>query len=425
MSDEYTLKQDIDASPIWSGYIFQGEVAICKALERINKLLYAGDSINDTYVLKIEEEEDFSIVTDYTEIFQVKAYTTHRYEKYAEAWRHLMYRYSDNSIYNFLILHKGNFLYDSTKFENTTKKNLLRSNVIHGVYTLENIKELIYAQIKILRENRGLDVDSKNIELKYIYCCLKINNLIKQRHITKTVKQIHLQDILDWVTNNSIIVTEDLAWHQAEKRLLNVLIETALSLDQHDSSDAEKEELNKVNKAIMAIEEMSKENTKFLLRDNLSPHYDLNLNKLDTFTGFMQEEAVGSIIGKAIRKIKTEINLSSFMYDIVDNGVNVSYQLTTHNGKWDIDDRPDFKHLQKECEKITESPMCKDVDFFVTGNLNISKDDVGKRIIQSSKAPLDVIEDSNDNKYASINEVSFGFISVEKSIDKINNIKIK
>lgn len=67
-----------DASPIWSGYIFQGEVALCKAIEAINNIV----DIQDEYCLKIEQEEDFSLHEIDKQIFQVKAYTGHNYTKY-------------------------------------------------------------------------------------------------------------------------------------------------------------------------------------------------------------------------------------------------------------------------------------------------------------------------------------------------------
>jgi hypothetical protein len=40
-----------DVATIWSGFIFQGEVALCKAMELINIL---GNDIPDTYYLRIE-----------------------------------------------------------------------------------------------------------------------------------------------------------------------------------------------------------------------------------------------------------------------------------------------------------------------------------------------------------------------------------
>ncbi len=421
------MKADKDASSIWSGYIFQGEVAICKALEKINDLLKADEDISDTYKLKIEQEEDFSITTNSIEIFQVKAYTSHNYPKYAEAWKSLMNRYSDNAANNYLILNKNNFYYNSAEFEsgNIPCRELLKSNILDGEYTLENIHDKICEQIQIIRKRVEMDTTADNIELKYDYCCMQINNLIRKRHRTKEVEHILLIDILNWVTDNAIVTTEELAWYQAEKRLMDVLTKIALLLDCDEASDEEKIELSKVMKAISAIEALSKEEIKCLLKDNISPHYDLNLNNLLTFNGFMHEESVRCVIGKAIRKINADINLSSFIYSVNNGHSNISYQLTSHNGTCDIDDRLDRVNLQKECERISESPICTDIDFFITGNLDVSKDDVGERIIESSKAPKDAaIDDEAENKkFAHINDVSFGFISVDQSILKINNVK--
>lgn len=49
-----------DATPSWSGYIFQGEVALSKAIETIRSF---GDTIPDDSCLRLEQDEDFSIKT--------------------------------------------------------------------------------------------------------------------------------------------------------------------------------------------------------------------------------------------------------------------------------------------------------------------------------------------------------------------------
>ncbi|WP_042366735.1 ABC-three component system protein [Bacteroides neonati] len=223
---EGSIIKDKDASSIWSGYIFQGEVAICRALETINELIDKEVEIPETYMLKIEEEEDFSIITDSLLIFQVKAYTSHNYVKYAEAWRSLMTRYPENSKDNFLILHKGKLYYNSCEFESSDfpKKELMKSNVIAGKYTLDNIKVKILEQINNLCTKKGLSVDEPSIEHKYYNCCSKINTLIRMRHKSKVVEQILLVDIVDLVADNSIVVTEELAWYKAERRLINTQV---------------------------------------------------------------------------------------------------------------------------------------------------------------------------------------------------------
>lgn len=417
-----SIIKDKDASSIWSGYIFQGEVAICRALEKINELIDVEVDIPETYILKIEEEEDFSIVTDSLLIFQVKAYTSHNYVKYAEAWRSLMTRYPDNSKHNFLILHKGNLYYNSCEFESSDfpQKDLMESNIIAGEYTLDNVRAKVLEQINILCTKKGLSVDEPNIEHKYYNCCSKINTLIRARHKSKVIEQIILTDIVDWVADNSIVVTEELAWYKAERRLINTLIGIASSLDYAEALESEKLELWKVNEAINKIEDLSTEEMKCLLKDNLSPHHTIDVKDLNSFDGFIHDEAVRSVIGKALRKIQTEIDANYLRYNIMADGINISYQLTTHNAKYDITDRPDFQYLQKECEKIIESPICKDVDYFVTGDLDISKEDVEKRLINQSKSPQEESEEGGDKKFKHINDVSFGFISVENSIVDIN-----
>ncbi|WP_042366711.1 hypothetical protein [Bacteroides neonati] len=201
------------------------------------------------------------------------------------------------------------------------------------------------------------------------------------------------------------------------------MIGIASSLDYAEASESDKLELGKVNEAINKIEDLSPEEMKCLLRDNLSPHHTIDVKDLNSFDGFIHDEAVRSVIGKALRKIKTEIDANYLRYNIIKEGSNTSYQLTTHSGKYDIEDRPDFQHLQKECEKIIESPICKDVDYFVTCSIDISKEEVEKRLINQSKSPQE--ESEEEKKFKRINEPSFGFVSVEKSIIDINKNAIE
>lgn len=133
-----------DATPSWSGYIFQGEVALCMAIETINEL---GEDLEDDYCLKLEENEDFSLTTDKLKIFQVKAYTAHRYDKYREAWDSMMNRFPNNSENNYLYLQKANA--NLQNFEGVQNHDRVISNVISGEYSLENINIKIDDAIRV------------------------------------------------------------------------------------------------------------------------------------------------------------------------------------------------------------------------------------------------------------------------------------
>ena len=70
-------KSTHSAIPSWSGYIYQGKVAIYEALRVIKKELNTDINFDfSMYSLEVEWQEDFSIKidTDYKSIHQVKAY---------------------------------------------------------------------------------------------------------------------------------------------------------------------------------------------------------------------------------------------------------------------------------------------------------------------------------------------------------------
>lgn len=89
MSDVY--KTDLrDAIPSWSGYNYQGQIAIVTILDLMNKIKSSGDDITQ-YELKLEDIEDFSIYNNgkVKSIHQVKASRTTAIGSFAEALYYL------------------------------------------------------------------------------------------------------------------------------------------------------------------------------------------------------------------------------------------------------------------------------------------------------------------------------------------------
>ncbi len=82
------LNLEVDATPSWSGYNYQGKVAIYEVLKIVNCLIDENrrDFIS-RYSLELEWLEDFSIICDdqYYSIHQVKALNTDGIAKYQEA----------------------------------------------------------------------------------------------------------------------------------------------------------------------------------------------------------------------------------------------------------------------------------------------------------------------------------------------------
>ncbi|SUB63853.1 Uncharacterised protein [Plesiomonas shigelloides] len=74
-----------DASPSWSGFNYQGKVALYYALKQINSMPVGSDFSNHS--LMLEDNEDFEIRLDGSPVsfHQVKAYNSSSYSKYSDA----------------------------------------------------------------------------------------------------------------------------------------------------------------------------------------------------------------------------------------------------------------------------------------------------------------------------------------------------
>lgn len=85
-----------DASPSWSGFNYQGKVALYYALKCINSESVEKDFSN--YNLMLEDNEDFEIVIDNKPIsfHQVKAYNESSYSKYSDALLEITLELSKN-----------------------------------------------------------------------------------------------------------------------------------------------------------------------------------------------------------------------------------------------------------------------------------------------------------------------------------------
>lgn len=75
-----------DASPSWSGFNYQGKVALYYALKTINTAPVGLDLSN--YALMLEDNEDFEILNNRIPIsfHQVKAYNSSAYSSYSDAF---------------------------------------------------------------------------------------------------------------------------------------------------------------------------------------------------------------------------------------------------------------------------------------------------------------------------------------------------
>lgn len=403
-----------DVATIWSGFIFQGEVALCKAIEVINTL----DIIPDVYSLCIEEEEDFSLHKNGdVEIFQVKAYIKHNYSKYKEAWKKMMLeRHSDNASNNYLILHKGDI--DLSKFDEGIEDDKLRTNIKAGEYTLGNIHSKLDNEIEklLVSDNREYHVD--DIALIRDYCSGKIHSLIKKRHLTKNREQVSLIEMKQWILEAPRALTENVFWHQITKNLFDNL-QSGLE-DYYLKEEQYSTYIDNINTAISSLEALSIPEMKRLLEDNIIPHKKVNRRDYrSSLSDFIDSVSVRDIIQQAIKKITLKPDYKSFKYITQNGNLKCEYQLTTHHDDYDLEDIAYRNRFQRDCENISRSPSTVDTDYFITKNLDMSKEKVEDFLRDQTVSPESTDEDTNWHNQLD-NNCEFGFKKIDQVIIELN-----
>lgn len=395
-----------DATPSWSGYIFQGEVALCKAIETIISL---GDTIPDDFCLRLEQDEDFSIKTSGLEVFQVKAYTVHHYQKYIKAWNGMMTRFDTNSDHNYLYLQKDDV--DLTKFDTDIQQDKLTSNVISGVYTLENITSKIDTEIgNLLSETNPL---SNDIKLKRNYCLNKIVNLIKLRHRTKVARSIPLVEIKNWILSSDLAYNEDIFWFSTVQIFLKKLSETIPYYDTSDPSDIDL--CKKITECYENIDCLDFDSIKKLVKERINAHVtlssdDIRLNSIS----YMNTDSINNIITKAIEGIIQPPDYGNLLY----NHNKEKYQLSLISCNIsDPPTNPDKIKLQGYFKNIQENNLT-DVDYIVTDHTTLDKSIVSNLRISITDTPPS--EDTNTSFDITNPTKNFGLKKLSETIIDLN-----
>lgn len=399
-----------DATPSWSGYIFQGEVALCKALETIYDL--RNEDIPDTYCLKLEEDEDFSLTTNVWETFQVKAYTVHHYTKYKKAWEDMMKRFPANAERNYLYLHKENVEVD--KFNVTLEQARLSANVISGVYTLDNIIEKIDKAISNIFPEFG----EADIELKRNHCLVLIHKAIKRRHKTKTPESFNLNEIKQWIIDADTAFNEEIAWVNIIKVFFKTINDRINDLNENIPNELFWKE--KLESYLSSIDQLDFETLKSIIRNRLNAHKSNEIKNIDDIIVYFSAEELNRIIIRCFERTNFEPFFDSLSYDLG----NKRFQLSLINLEIDQNStNADKIVLHKYCTNI-EKKNVSDINTFITKSLDLEKNNV-KEILRDIMKPeiLNIPNVLNEENKTNITDIKcdFDFKDVDKFINKINN----
>jgi len=137
-------KDNWDATNSWSGYNYQGKIALFVVLKKINELISIGkvDEI-EKYSIELEWLEDFSILykdndgVQYKTIHQVKAKDKHNITDYEDALVKLYYKIVNHKTIEYAYLHVCKSInYDENEWNDKVKELILKCSHIKA---LQNI----------------------------------------------------------------------------------------------------------------------------------------------------------------------------------------------------------------------------------------------------------------------------------------------
>lgn len=431
----------IGAIPSWSGYIFQGEVAICRALETINSL----DEIQDNFYLGIEDEEDFAIYLPEKEVFQVKAYASSSFSKYRGVIEGLIMRHTygvqiekdpDDGRRNIYTRNENpadsptkSFLIswmDIEEFEETDIHEDYRDYVnddnhfelVQGIYTLENIEDKIQQEVRKLLTRLGEEINDKKVEIIQRTICHQICSKVKEFHSNNENKLISFNDIIQWITDCPNSVSSSALKHALKRIFLNQLKDQIRKLYEIENSENDIERLESAEEKLSEIDEETFVDE--LLKLHLIPHREINKQiTLDSFGEAIDVAALREIVFKGIRSIESEPDYAKLVYWSESGDVPTSYQLTTINSGSDEEDILYTSELQEICEKLYDSSVSADTDFFITQHLDKDKDKVAEILNEimdvepSKKSPTDALGSPLDKFNL------FGLVKLKTAVDKL------
>lgn len=427
-----------DATPSWSGYIFQGEVALCKAIETIISL---GDTIPDDFCLRLEQDEDFSIKTDTLEVFQVKAYLTQdadKLSKYKSVIKELInkYHYSvtllkdptdgrkRQSIFSVnkrikpincsLITDKiiSDYEVDLSSFDARYKTiDFSKFSVIQGVYTVENITSKIDIGIANLLPTPAQH--HSDVVLKRNYCLYNIVNLIKLRHRTKVTQSIPLTEIKNWIHSSDLAYNEDIFWFSAVQIFLQKLCESIPYYDLSDPSDIAL--CKKITECYESIDCLDFDNIKKLVKERVNAHVTLNDDdiRLNSIS-YMNTDSINNIVTKAIEGIIHAPDYGNLIY----NHNKEKYQLSLMSCNIsEPPTNPDKIKLQSYFKNIQENNLT-DIDYIVTDHTTLDKSIVSNLRISITDIPP---SNDTDTSYDITNPIkNFGLKKLSETIIDLN-----
>jgi hypothetical protein len=367
------------AIPTWSGFVYQGKVAICHVL----KLIEENDDISN-YCLQLDSLDDFAILRNsvVNSIHQVKALKAVNYSSYEDAFIELV-RKTNSYNCSQSFFHIANQIIDKTLAEIETIHHPLKiypynsSSYCH----VDAIDGMIEQKIKDLMIKIHQDNPSK-CSLDYVYKVRIYLDQIVLKQILKIHKIIHE----NLMSDRKASFTQTIPFSEFHEILLDDLNQRKLGDEYYfyvllndlhayyqeycmdKCNELTEDDLKKLSNYMLIIENLTKDNiVKFIC--NIMPHRKVSFATLrdykdNTFNAREIKRAFLEILHKLK---KSNFNSKNFFEWISGNK---SYVPTTINdgGSQSEDICLDIvkNGLNTDIEILFES------DFFITTDINIA-----------------------------------------------------
>ena len=457
--DDLIKKEDIhSAVPSWSGFVYQGKVAIYTALHILNNVIEDDPYSIDKYSLVIEDLEDFVIFKNnrVESIHQVKAKPKNNtigqyneanllllgkiaiYPHIKEAILHTateLKEFSEESlrenIKNFDVSRSKKAaadyqagLFDDSYDNYTLAREKLKiasesnNNDLQGVIELEHIEEVVKEEIKkIYQKLKYSDMRKVEENIQYIYAnfLFLVENSVHRSHLDKQKIIIEFTELKNILDSDSIF---DYTTDTASLILLHSISnQYDYYIEDYDVEDlVETSFLKKWKEHLTALYKFNKKDF-YTLCTRLTPHKAFNPHDKVKILELMQiaePTGVKDVFFRAILETEERIKVPNDLesaYILRENGK--FHSVTTLTDQAQIFEKIGakiFKNIEKSSELF---PLLFDIDVYITSQLNNEY----KGTITNVKADKssNIIEE-NDNRQTIVEPKTIKFIDIETFI---------
>lgn len=424
------------AIPSWSGYQYQGKVALNVVLDYMIRISHEE---YDNYSLELEWYEDFCILNDgkYVSIHQVKSYKADSISEYKEAIWNLLGKTLLKSCEN-CFLHSATDLDTEetikTKLlelaappipkppENPTKGPKIRTyspryyydqvmaaNAYEELFSkfssysylsskrycpLPELEDEIKQRIKNYYNHQGKPNTAAQIEAVYHYLLGEVDRHVTRRHVDEqSDDDSEIEFVPDRIKFTKIFEVLENNWEKPSEeyvilRLRNTFhsIWESFSIDLHQKTIDEgtlerQDDIRKVEKYVSTLSALSNDDFFTFCRIVTPNYYTLNADE-DAFRNLVLEDGI-SILLYAFYEIKRELDVTNYRYMKKVQSRNISYLPTTlklNSSKIRSDDTIKSNIASNILSNVAVRNLLYEIEVIITDNINaISLEEAAKK----------------------------------------------